>query len=120
MIAGFILVAGTIQLGIYRKYSTELEDFQVPRSKLYHLQIFLTLFLPILEIARFALQATLFNDKNIYGYMVSKNKIIVIKAFLRYSTICTSYFIASLDKHKNPFLLTFQIHPYLDIFFLTL
>lgn len=70
VIAGFILVAGTIQLCMYRKYGTEVSPHHVTRSKLYYLQIFLTLFLPILEIARFSLQATILNDKTIYGYMV--------------------------------------------------
>lgn len=71
VMAGFILVASTIQLCIYGKYSSEVSPNHVSRSKLYYLQIFLTLLLPILEIARFAMQATLLNGKTIYGYMVS-------------------------------------------------
>lgn len=71
VIAGFIFIAGTIQLCMYRKYGTEVSPHHVTRSKLYYLQIFLTLFLPILEIARFSLQATILNDTTIYGYMVS-------------------------------------------------
>lgn len=70
VIAGFILMAGTIQLCMYRKYGTEVSRNHVSRSKLYNLQICLTLFLPILEITRFSLQATIINDKTIYGYMV--------------------------------------------------
>lgn len=70
VIAGFIFIAGTIQLCMYRKYGTEVSPDHVTRSKLYCLQIFLTLFLPILEITRFSLQATILNDKTIYGYMV--------------------------------------------------
>lgn len=71
VIAGFILVAGTIQLCMYRKYGTEVSPNHLSKSKLYSFQIFLTLFLPVLEIVRFSLQGTILNDKTIYGYMVS-------------------------------------------------
>lgn len=70
VIAGFILIAGTIQLWMYRKYGTDVSPTHVSKSKLYYLQIFVILFLPIIEITRFILQATLLNDKTIYGYMV--------------------------------------------------
>lgn len=71
LVAGFILIAGSIQLGIYRRYGTEVSPNHLTSNKLYMLQIFITLFLPILEIIRFILQATVFNDRTIYGYMVS-------------------------------------------------
>lgn len=71
IIAGFMLIAGTIQLLMYRKYGTEISPNHLVQSRLYHLQIFVTLLVPILEIIRFALQATILNDKQIYGYMVS-------------------------------------------------
>lgn len=71
VIAGFILIAGTIQLCMYRKYGTEVSPNHLSKSKLYYFQIFLTLFLPMLEIVRFSLQGTILNDKTIYGYMVS-------------------------------------------------
>lgn len=70
VIAAFILVAGIIQLCMYRKYGTEVSPNHVTKSKLYRLQIFFTLFLPIIEIVRFSLQASLLNNKSIYGYMV--------------------------------------------------
>ncbi|CAH2003078.1 unnamed protein product [Acanthoscelides obtectus] len=70
VIAGFILIAGTLQLCMYRKYGTEVSPTHLPTSKLYYLQLFLTIFLPVLEVARFALQATILNDKSIYGYMI--------------------------------------------------
>lgn len=76
VIAGFIFVAGTIQLCMYRKYGTEVSPSHLTRSKLYYTQIFFTLFVPFLEIVRFALQATVLNDKHVYGYMVSKTIII--------------------------------------------
>ncbi|KAG5895499.1 hypothetical protein JTB14_034815 [Gonioctena quinquepunctata] len=70
VIAGFILIAGTIQLCMYRKYGTEVSPFHLSKSKLYYLQIFLTIFLPLLEILRFILQGTYYEDKGIYGYMI--------------------------------------------------
>ncbi|KAJ8953628.1 hypothetical protein NQ314_007233 [Rhamnusium bicolor] len=73
VIAGFILIAGTIQLCMYRKYGTEVSLNHLSKSKLYYLQIFLTLFLPVLEIVRFSLQATVFVDKAVYGYMENVN-----------------------------------------------
>ncbi|VEN58269.1 unnamed protein product [Callosobruchus maculatus] len=70
VITCFILIAGTLQLCMYRKYGTEVSPAHLPTSKLYYLQLFLTIFLPILEVTRFALQATILNDKTIYGYMI--------------------------------------------------
>uniref|UniRef100_A0A0U9HU18 ATP-binding cassette sub-family B member 6 n=1 Tax=Chrysomela populi TaxID=154003 RepID=A0A0U9HU18_CHRPP len=70
VIAGFIFIAGTIQLYIYHKYGTEVAPNHLSRSKLYHVQIFLTIFLPLLEIVRFTLQGTIYEDKNVYGYMI--------------------------------------------------
>lgn len=71
IIAGFILIAGTIQLCIYRKYGTEVSPHHLTKSKLYCLQIFVTIFLPVLEAVRFTLAATVFDDKKIYGYMIA-------------------------------------------------
>lgn len=71
MIAGFLFIVGTVQLWMYRKYGTEISPNQLSRSKLYYTQIFFTYLIPLLEIIRFALQATILNDKQIYGYMVS-------------------------------------------------
>lgn len=82
IIAGFLFVAGTAQLCMYRKYGTEVSPNQLSRSKLYYTQIFFTLFVPVLEIVRFALQATILNDKQIYGYMVSVNFISLYLCYL--------------------------------------
>lgn len=71
VIAGFLLTAGTVQLCMYRKYGNEVSANQISKSKLYYLQIFFTLFVPLLEITRFILQATVLNDKTVYGYTVS-------------------------------------------------
>lgn len=67
---GFLFLFGTIQLGMYRKYGTEVSSNHLPRSKLYILQIMCTLLIPIIDIIKFILQATLFDDHEIYIYMV--------------------------------------------------
>lgn len=71
VIAGFILIAGGVQLWMYKKYGTEVSNNHLVKSCLYRFQIFVTLLVPLLEIVRFILQATVLNDKHIYGYMVS-------------------------------------------------
>lgn len=69
----FLFLAGTIQLCMYRKYGSEVSPVQLGKSKLYCLQIFVILMIPILEVTRFILQLTVLNDKSLYGYMVGTN-----------------------------------------------
>ncbi|ENN74715.1 hypothetical protein YQE_08706, partial [Dendroctonus ponderosae] len=71
IIAGFILIAGTIQLYIYRKYGTEVSPAHLPKSKLYCLQIVITVCLPIINVVRLILTATIFEDSAVYGYMIT-------------------------------------------------
>ncbi|XP_071057078.1 ATP-binding cassette sub-family B member 6 isoform X2 [Onthophagus taurus] len=66
----FLLIFGTIQLFIYKKYGTEVSPNHIVRSRLYVVQIIFTLFIPFLEVIRFILQGTVINDKTIYGYMI--------------------------------------------------
>ncbi|KAF4533336.1 hypothetical protein B566_EDAN002733 [Ephemera danica] len=68
--AGFLLIFGTTQLWIYKKYATTVSSYSLPKSKLYCLQLFFLFLLPVLSIARLVLQATLLNDHIIYGHMV--------------------------------------------------
>lgn len=69
IIFGFLFLFGTIQLGMYRKYGTEIP--QLPRSRLYVMHIVFTILIPVLDIIKFVLQATLFDDHEIYIYMVT-------------------------------------------------
>lgn len=69
-IALYLLIFGTIQLLMYRRYGTEVDFHILPKSKLYTLQKFFLLFIPFLSFLRIILQATVLDDKNIYGYMV--------------------------------------------------
>lgn len=71
-IAGFILIFGTFQLIMYRRYGMPIEDpTQIAVSKLYYFQIFLLLFVPILSLVRLILESFVFVDAHIYGYTVS-------------------------------------------------
>lgn len=64
----FILVFGSTQIVMYKRYATEVMD--VRPSKLFAVQIFFTLFIPFMAIIRFFLQAFFFEGGQIYGYMV--------------------------------------------------
>lgn len=68
---GFLLLFGTIQLLIYRKYATPTDPTQISKSRLYALQMFLLLFMPILALLRFLLNSRIYTDSAVYGYMVS-------------------------------------------------
>lgn len=69
---GFLLLFGCIQLLMYRKYATRITDpTQISKSRLYALQLFLLLLLPVLAAMRFFLNARIYADSAVYGYMVS-------------------------------------------------
>lgn len=68
IIGGFLLVFGIIQVVMYKRYATEVVD--VRSSKLFYVQLFFTLFVPVLAVIRFHLQAFVFKGGHIYGYMI--------------------------------------------------
>ncbi|XP_049781769.1 ATP-binding cassette sub-family B member 6 [Schistocerca cancellata] len=70
VISGLVLLLGGWRLRLYRRYGTLVESALLPKSKLFVIQILLMLFLPVLAITRFGLQATVINDGCIYGYMI--------------------------------------------------
>ncbi|BES91756.1 ABC transporter transmembrane region [Nesidiocoris tenuis] len=67
---GFLLIFGSLQLRIYRKYAQPAALYPMRTPCLYVLQIFLTLFLCALAVFNFAFQAVALNGGVIYGYMV--------------------------------------------------
>lgn len=73
VITGFLLIFGSIQLIMYKKYATPIEADRIAASSLYNFQIFLHTFVPALALVRFMLQATVYHDAIIYGYMVRRN-----------------------------------------------
>nr|CAD7438024.1 unnamed protein product [Timema bartmani] len=70
VIAGILFLFGSIQLWMYKKYSTPVTRESLPYSKLYIVQLSVIGFLSFLAIARFILQATLLNNGVLYGYMI--------------------------------------------------
>lgn len=69
IVASFLLVFGTIQLVVYKKYAIANDDVRPSRG--FQLQIVLHVFVPILALTRLMLQATAYNAAHtIYGYMV--------------------------------------------------
>lgn len=70
--AGFLLVFGTIQACLYWKYATSIVEAvnAAPRSKLYSLQRFLLVFVPVVASVRYMLQSYFYEESAVYGYMV--------------------------------------------------
>lgn len=62
----------TAKFFFFSRYATEVMD--VRSSRLFCVQIFFTLLIPVLAVARFLLQAFLYKGGHIYGYMVSSFK----------------------------------------------
>lgn len=67
-IGGFLLTFGLIQIVMYKRYATEVVD--VRSSRLFAVQLFFTLFVPLLAVIRFLLQAFVFKGRYVYGYMI--------------------------------------------------
>lgn len=70
VIGGFLLVFGTIQLLMYRRYGTENSPAQIGRSRMYNLQVFLLALLPVLAVVRFVLEGFVFEGARVYGFMI--------------------------------------------------
>ncbi len=73
VIAGLLLIFGSLQLFIYRRYATRIEDDQIIKSKLYNFQIFLSLLVPVLSLIRFMFQVWYYDGGKIYGFMVRRH-----------------------------------------------
>lgn len=93
IISLYLLIFGTIQLWMYRKYGTETNASLLPKSKLYIVQKFFLYFVPILSILRLILQGTILDEKKIYGYMILTTVLTVI--IYSYS-VC----ILRVERHK--------------------
>ncbi|KAF5285462.1 hypothetical protein FQA39_LY16636 [Lamprigera yunnana] len=72
IIAGFILFFGFLQFLKYKVRMTHVSSMRhLPTTNLYRLQILVTILIPVLEVVRFILLATVLDDKQVYGYMVT-------------------------------------------------
>ncbi|XP_018350877.1 PREDICTED: ATP-binding cassette sub-family B member 6, mitochondrial [Trachymyrmex septentrionalis] len=89
----YLIIFGTIQLWIYRKYGTETDANTLPRSKLYNLQKFVLYLVPILSIIRIILQATVLDDGKVYGYMILTTVLTAI-------VYPYSIYILKVERHK--------------------
>lgn len=70
--AGFVLLFGSIQLFMYRKYATRIMDPAViPKSALYIMQIVLLCLFPLLQFIRFLYDGLIVTNSAFYGYMVN-------------------------------------------------
>ncbi|KAK7590115.1 hypothetical protein V9T40_001728 [Parthenolecanium corni] len=66
----YLLVFGLWELWMYRKYGTPQSFDNLPKSKLYLLQLFITYFLSVLAIVRFFVQLNYVYNGQVYGFMV--------------------------------------------------
>ncbi|XP_018309483.1 ATP-binding cassette sub-family B member 6, mitochondrial [Mycetomoellerius zeteki] len=89
----YLIIFGSIQLWIYRKYGTETDENTLPRSKLYKLQKFVLYLVPILSIIRITLQATVLDDGKVYGYMI-------LTTILTAIVYPYSIYILKVERHK--------------------
>lgn len=75
MVAGtlavFMILFGTAQCSVYRKYSTPLSRAAIPQSRLYYVQMIITFIIPLLSVAKFFVDVYIVQDTGIvYGYQV--------------------------------------------------
>lgn len=72
-LASYLLIFGFGQFWYYRKYAAPITEAvnAAPRRKLYSLQKFLLVFVPMLATVRVILKAYFYEDAALYGFMVS-------------------------------------------------
>ncbi|XP_072744876.1 ATP-binding cassette sub-family B member 6 [Anoplolepis gracilipes] len=93
IISLYLIIFGSIQLWIYHKYGTDADERILPRSKFYNLQKFFLYFVPFLSILRIILQATVLDNRMVYGYMIFSTVLTVI-------VYPYSIYILKVERHK--------------------
>lgn len=93
VLGGFMLLAGTAQCCVYKKYATPIAQGNLTKTRLYGLQVALLVLMPVLEVTRFVLQAVLLNDKTIYGYMIGS---LCLTTFAYLSSL----YLLTLERHQ--------------------
>ncbi|ALC45884.1 Hmt-1, partial [Drosophila busckii] len=66
----FLLLFGSLELVMYRKYATRIDPRQISKSRVFSVQLFLLCFIPILALVRFLLNVRIYPDSAVYGYMI--------------------------------------------------
>ncbi|XP_058060674.1 ATP-binding cassette sub-family B member 6 [Anopheles bellator] len=69
-IGSFMLLFGTMQLIMYRRYATEVYPQLIRKSRLYNFQLFLLVLLTLLTQVRFVLEGFVFDGAQVYGFMI--------------------------------------------------
>ncbi|VVC38664.1 ABC transporter-like,ABC transporter, conserved site,Mitochondrial ABC-transporter, N-terminal five TM [Cinara cedri] len=67
-LAMFMILFGTAQCSVYRKYSTPLSQASIPQSRLYYMQMIITFLIPLLAVAKFCFDVYLIQNGIVYGY----------------------------------------------------
>ncbi|CAI6347440.1 unnamed protein product [Macrosiphum euphorbiae] len=67
-LAAYMILFGTAQCSMYRKYSTPLSQAAIPQSRLYYVQMIITFLLPLLAVAKFFLDIHIIQHGVVYGY----------------------------------------------------
>jgi len=74
MVAGtlavFMILFGTAQCSVYRKYSTPLSQAAIPQSRLYYIQMIITFLIPLLAVVKFFIDIYIIQNNVVYGYQV--------------------------------------------------
>jgi len=70
-LAVYMILFGTAQCSMYRKYSTPLSEAAIPQSRLFYVQMIITFLLPLLAVAKFFVDIHLIQTGIVYGYQVS-------------------------------------------------
>ena len=70
VIAGFLVIFGTIESIVYRKYGTPIEPRSWRRSKLFIVQVATAVILTLLPIVECFVQLYLVHDGVLYGYLI--------------------------------------------------
>ena len=70
LLLSFMLIFGSTQILVYRRYSTQVPKHLRPNSHLFHIQVLLHVCLPLLAITRLILQATVITPKHLLGHQV--------------------------------------------------
>lgn len=70
-LAVYMILFGTAQCSMYRKYSTPLSQAAIPQSRLYYVQMIITFLLPLLAVAKFFIDIHINQKGVVYGYQVS-------------------------------------------------
>lgn len=90
----YLFIFGTAQLWVYKKYGTSVDHNSIAKSKLYNLQKILLYLVPLLSLIRIILQATILNEKKIFGYMI-------LNTLLTLIVYPYSVHILRIERHKR-------------------